>query len=218
MQKTKLTYSVTLLVAVMATALLFSSCQKPVKVACVGDSITEGAGIRMQSTDAYPVQLNTLLGEYYQVLNAGRSATTLLKSGDFPYWTCKEFSNVFAFQPDVIVIKLGTNDTKPKNWNEALYEQDYQALIDTFNTLPTHPKLYLCYPVPVFETRWGINDSTGVNGVIPVINRLSEKNQLPIIDFYHFMEGETKNFPDHIHPNEKAAERMAAFVANVLQS
>lgn len=196
---------------------LTTSCNDTKKVACVGDSITEGAGIRMQSEQAYPVVLNELLGDRYYVLNAGRSATTLTKDGDFPYWTANEFSNVFAYQPDIIVIKLGTNDTKPHNWNEASYEKDYQALIDTFKTIPTNPEIYLCYPVPVFENRWGINDSTIVNGVIPAINRLSEKNQLPVLDLYHFMKGQGDNFPDHIHPNEKAAERMAAFVANAIQ-
>lgn len=199
--------------------LVLNACSnKQVKVACVGDSITEGAGIKWQSKHAYPVVLNQLLGKDYSVLNSGRSATTLEKNGDFPYWTCNEFSNVFAYQPDIIVIKLGTNDTKPHNWNAMEYEKDYQALIDTFKTIATHPKIYLCYPVPVFETRWGINDSTVVNGVIPAVNRLSEKNQLPIIDLYHFMQDQGTNFPDHIHPNEKAAERMAGFVANAIQN
>lgn len=191
-----------------------SACTKlPTKVACVGDSITEGYGLAVQSKTAYPVVLDSLLGPDYAVLNSGRSATTLQKKGDFPYWIAKEFSNVFSYKPDIIIIKLGTNDTKPQNWNAAAYETDYQALIDTFKTITTHPQIYLCLPVPVFATQWGINDSTVVNGVIPIINKLAEANNLQVIDLYSTMKNQGSNFPDDIHPNEKAVKVMAGIIA-----
>ena len=157
---------------------------KPIKVACIGDSITEGYGLAYQSKTGYPVVLNTILGAQYSVLNSGRSATTLQRKGDFPFWICKEFSNVFSFEPDIIVIELGTNDTKPQNWHADTYEQDYQSLIDTLRTISTHPAIFLCLPVPVFKTTWGISDSTVVHGVIPAIRRLAKLNQLPVIDLY----------------------------------
>ena len=72
--------------------LLFVSCSNKIKVACVGDSITEGFGLAWQSKTSYPVVLDSILGPNYSVLNLGRSATTLRKKGDFPYWSCKEFS------------------------------------------------------------------------------------------------------------------------------
>ena len=108
------------------------------RVACVGDSITEGYGLNVQSKTGYPVVLDSILGSGYTVLNSGRSSTTLQQKGNFPYWICKEFSNVFAFNPDIIVIKLGTNDTKPENWQAERFEKDYQALIDTFKSIPTN--------------------------------------------------------------------------------
>jgi acyl-CoA thioesterase I len=198
-------------------ALFLLACKPDVvRVACVGDSITEGYGLAIASKTGYPVVLDSILGEKYTVLNAGRSATTLQHKGNFPYWVAKEFSNVFAFQPDVIIIKLGTNDTKPYNWVLGEYEQDYQALIDTFNTIATHPKLYLCYPAPVFKTTWEINDSTVVNGIIPAIDRLAKVNHLPIIDFYNGLNDQSSNFPDNIHPNEAAVAKMAEIVAESL--
>ena len=194
--------------------LFISACTKlPTKVACVGDSITEGFGLAVQSKTGYPVVLDSLLGPDYAVLNSGRSATTLQKEGDFPYWIAKEFSNVFSYKPNIIVIKLGTNDTKPQNWNAASYKSDYQALIDTFNTISTHPQIYLCLPVPVFATRWGINDSTVVNGVIPIVKQLGETNNLPVIDLYSTMQDQGENFPDDIHPNEEAVKVMAGIIA-----
>ncbi|HET7734080.1 MAG TPA: GDSL-type esterase/lipase family protein [Paludibacter sp.] len=198
--------------------LVLGSCSEKIfRVACVGDSITEGAGLAVQSKTGYPVMLDSLLGSKYSVLNCGRSATTLQKKGDFPYWICKEFSNTFVYKPNIIVVKLGTNDTKPQNWHADTYEHDYQALIDTFKTIPTHPKIYLCLPVPVFKTRWGINDSTVVHGVIPIVEKLAQKNNLPVIDLYHGMSTQGVNFPDNIHPNEKAAKAMAGIIANTLK-
>lgn len=198
--------------------LLLGSCSdKVLRIACVGDSITEGYGLAVQSKTSYPVMLDSILGTKYSVLNCGRSATTLQKKGDFPYWICKEFSNTFVYKPNIIIIKLGTNDTKPQNWNADKFEQDYQAMIDTFRTISSHPKIYLCLPVPVFKTKWGINDSTVVHGVIPIVERLAKKNKLTVIDLYKGMSEEGANFPDSIHPNEKAAKVMAGIIANVVK-
>jgi alpha-L-fucosidase 2 len=194
--------------------LIFSGCSdKILRIACVGDSITEGYGLAVQSKTSYPVMLDSILGSKYSVLNSGRSATTLQKKGDFPYWICKEFSNVFVYKPNVIIVKLGTNDTKPQNWNGERYERDYQAMIDTFKTISSKPRIYLCLPVPVFKTKWGINDSTVVHGVIPIVERLAQKNNLSVIDLYKGMSNEGANFPDSIHPNEKAAKVMAGIIA-----
>jgi acyl-CoA thioesterase I len=205
-------------IGIILLALLVSAfTTKKIKVACIGDSITEGYGLMCQSKTGYPVVLNTILGGEYSVLNSGRSATTLQKKGDFPYWICKEFSNVFVFEPDIIIIKLGTNDTKPQNWHADLYEKDYQALIDTLRTISTHPAIYLCLPVPVFKTTWGINDSTVVHGVIPALERLAKVNNLPVIDLYHPMLRQGSNFPDNIHPNEQAVSVMAEIIAREIK-
>ena len=69
-------------------------------------------------------------------------------------------------------------------------------------------------PVPVFKTRWGINDSTVVHGVIPIVERLAQRNKLTVIDLYHGMSAQGANFPDDIHPNEKAVKVMAGIIAD----
>ena len=206
-----------ILFAMLLSLVLLSCSTRPVKVVCVGDSITEGSGLEVESKTAYPVVLGMLLGDDYSVLNFGRSATTMNRQGDFPYWIAKEFSNVFAASPDIIVIKLGTNDSKPQNWNTEDFMRSYQTMIDTFKTICSKPKIFLCYPVPVYETRWGINDSTVIAGVIPVIDKIAAKNNLPVIDLYHGMQNQAGNFPDGIHPNEKGALKIAELIAEQLQ-
>jgi len=197
----------------LSLLIMVGCSDKVLKMACVGDSITEGYGLAVQSKTSYPVMLDSILGPKYAVLNSGRSATTLQKKGDFPYWICKEFSNVFVYKPNIIIIKLGTNDTKPNNWHADKYEQDYQAMIDTFKTISSKPEIYVCLPVPVFKTKWGINDSTVVHGIIPIIEKLAKKNKLSVIDLHKGMSNEGVNFFDSIHPNEKAVKMMAAIIA-----
>ncbi len=207
----------TFVIILFSVILIFGSCSRDIKIACVGDSITEGWGLQMQSRSAYPVILDHILGQGYAVLNCGRSSATLEKAGDLPYWNCMEFYDVFAFNPDIIVIKLGTNDTKSQNWNYENFKKDYQALIDTFNTIQAKPEIFVCLPVPVFKTRWGINDSTLKASIIPIILETAKNNNLPVIDLYHPMLDQIDNFPDYIHPNEMAAKKIAGIIARELE-
>lgn len=202
------------LTILLLTVIITTGCsEKILRIACIGDSITEGAGLTKQSATSYPAVLNSILGDKYSVLNCGRSATTLQKNGDFPYWNSKEFTNTFVFKPSVIVIKLGTNDTKKQNWDAANFEKDYQLLLDTLKTISTNPKIFLCLPVPVYKTEWGINDSTLTKEVIPIIKKIADKNKLMLIDLYTGMSNQKEDFPDNIHPNEAGALKMATIVS-----
>lgn len=194
--------------------LALTACTKdPLRIVCVGDSITEGAGHQWQSTSAYPFVLNQILGEDYAVLNNGRSGTTALIKSNFPYWKCKEISNTFAFQPDIITIKLGTNDTKEKNWNAKNFALDIQALIDTFNTIESQPEIILCLPAPAFKLKFGIRDSVIVNSVIPILKERAKINHLRTIDLYTPMLKYPQFFKDGIHPNEEGAKIIAEIIA-----
>ena len=118
-----------------------------IRVACVGDSITYGASIKDRANNNYPVVLGRSLGQGFVVRNFGVSGATLLKKGDFSYWGRPEFGLATQFNPHVVVIKLGTNDTKPQNWKHADdYTVDYEAMIDHFAALPAKPKIWLCSP------------------------------------------------------------------------
>lgn len=208
-----------LFLSALAILFLFCSCCKTTtKIACVGDSITEGYSITEQSKYSYPVILENLLGEKFEVLNLGKSATTAQRKGDNPYWNSKEFHNVFSYKPNIIIIALGTNDTKPQNWNPETFAYDYQAIIDTFKTITSNPEIVLGLPVPVYVTRWGINDSTMANGVIPIIKKIAETNHLRTIDLNATMSNQPDLFTnDGIHPNEKGAKKIGEIIAQSIK-
>ena len=102
------------------------------RVACLGNSITDGYGIDMASAYGYPAQLQKKLGQDYWVRNFGVSSRTMLNKGDFPYMNEPAWRDALAFNPDVVIIKLGTNDSKPENWQYGSeFKQDLEQMIFT---------------------------------------------------------------------------------------
>ncbi len=184
-----------------------------VRVACIGNSITFGAGIKNRSRDSYPSVLSRMLGDSYWVKNFGVSARTMLNKGDHPYMNEPAYKNALAFNPNIVVIKLGTNDSKSFNWKyKADFMKDAQNMINAFKGLPSQPKIYLCYPSKAYLTGDGINDDIISKEIIPMIKKLAKKNDLSVIDLHTAMDGMPELFPDRIHPNEKGAQVMAKAV------
>ena len=189
------------------------------RVACVGDSITYGAGVAGRESNSYPAVLGKLLGEKYEVKNFGVSGATLLKKGDNPYWKQGAFKKALEFKPNIVVIKLGTNDTKPQNRTNHMDEfaADLTALVDSFVALDSKPKIYLCLPVPVYKTQWGINEESVSTEVIPAIKKVAAEKKLTVIDLHTALADQKAMFPDNIHPNAAGAKLMAETIFAVVK-
>jgi lysophospholipase L1-like esterase/poly(3-hydroxybutyrate) depolymerase len=184
-----------------------------IKVACIGNSITEGAGLSNPSTLAYPARLQALLGSNYQVQNDGVSGTTLLKNGDNPYWTRGKLSNALAFKPNIVTIKLGTNDTKQQNWDvrKDEFKRDYLALLDTLNALSTKPRIFLVLPVPVWSNGYGIRDSA-LKKIIVILKQIADERGLPVIDCNTPLLSAQSFFSDGVHPDPNGADSIARII------
>jgi len=185
----------------------------PIRVACIGDSITEGTGLRNPSKDSYPTQLQQMLGEGWNVQNFGKKSATLMKAGSFPYWNTAPFTPSHDFKPDIVIIMLGTNDAKPGNWaNNAPFVSDYTALIESYKTLDSQPSIYICYPPPVYAVVAGITDARIKNEVIPRIAKVASDTSTPVIDIYNTLKNKASLFPDKVHPNTEGARQLAEVV------
>ena len=178
-----------------------------VRVACVGDSITYGEGIWRRERRSYPGQLQAMLGAGYAVGNFGRSGATLLKQGDLPYWETREFRDATEFEPDVVIIHLGTNDAmRFADRLEQAFERDFLALVDHFAALPSAPRILVCKPVPIF---FPPADRAMSEGVVPIVARVAAARGLEVIDLHGAMREDAALFPDAVHPSEAGAERIA---------
>jgi lysophospholipase L1-like esterase len=180
-----------------------SGFSQDIRIACIGNSITAMGSSRYSADpDSYPVQLRYLLGEGYDIRNFGSIGKTLLKNGDEPYWTTVTFSDALEFQPDIVTIMLGTNDSKPFNWEpyKNEFEGDYKAMIDTFQNLPSNPQIYLCVPARVFENAYQIEDSNLVK-INLIIRQIAAERNLPLIDCYTYFEDKPYLLTDGVHPN-----------------
>ncbi len=178
-----------------------------VRLACVGDSITAGVGARGNS---YPKQLGELLGERWKVGNFGNSGSTLLNHGNKPYQKQGSFQSALKFEPHVVVIMLGTNDTKPGNWKlKDEFVADYLDLLGKFSKLSTKPRVFICHAVPVpGKGNWGINEA-GVQEQVPMIKEIAKKAKVGVIDMHAALEGHPETLPDRVHPNAEGAGLMA---------
>jgi len=191
--------------------------EKPVRVACIGNSITAGFGIK-DSTKKYPRQLGDLLGGKYLVKNFGVSGRTMLKKGDYPYWKEKAFKEALKFKPRIVIICLGTNDSKPWNWKyNAEFYLDYTSMIKEFRK-DRKPVIFISYCPPVFSHKYGISDSVIHYQINPIIDSVRKESHAQLIDFYDKMKNDGKMFFDGIHPDEKGALEMAKIVFDAIKA
>lgn len=194
------------------------------RVACVGNSITDGHGIDMADVQGYPAQLQKILGAGYCVRNFGVSGRTLLNHGDRPYMKEKAWAEAKAFNPDIVVIKLGTNDSKPRNWDNygKEFAADLQQMVDELKSLPAKPAVYLCCPVASGDARGGqgdnqIRDSIVVADIMPAIKKVAKKNKLQVIDLHPLLDPKSDSMQrDGIHPTPKGAAAIAKAVAEAI--
>lgn len=192
----------------------------PIKLACVGDSITFGFGIKDREAQSYPAQLGALLGNEWIVSNFGKNGATALKKGHAPYWKTPQFKEAKSFKPDVVIIKLGTNDSRPMNWDahKKEYVADYVELIQTFQHLESKPRVLICYPVPAYPGIKGVSDTVIKNEVIPLINEIAKKAKVEIIDLYSALSGKKHLFPDTLHPDAEGAKLIADMIFTTITS
>jgi sialate O-acetylesterase len=191
--------------------------QGPKKVACVGNSVTFGYGLKDPSGDSYPAQLADLLGENYQVGNFGRNGATLLSEGHNPYVKSEEYQRALAYQPDIVVIHLGLNDTDPRNWPNYRDEfiTDYQTLIRSFQTASRKPpEIHICLMTPIFpgHPRFKSGTRDWFYEIGEAIRKVADNTGVNLIDLHTPLHKRPDLFADNLHPNEEGAAIIARTV------
>ena len=187
-----------------------------IKVSCVGNSITYGMRIEDRDNDCYPVQLQRLLGDRYEVGNFGKSGATLLRRGHRPYFDQEEFRQAMDFAGDIVVIHLGINDTDPRNWPHLQDEfvGDYLALIDSLRSVNPKARFILARMTPIGSAHPRFISGTKVwhTQIQEAIETVAHAAGAELIDFYEPLYPYPWMFPDAIHPNVEGAGILARTV------
>lgn len=188
-----------------------------IRVACIGNSITDGHGIDLAPQRGYPAQLQRMLGNDYWVKNFGVSGRTMLNKGDLPYMNETAWKDALAFNPDIVIIKLGTNDSKPQNWQYSKeFKQDLTQMIKALD--PKKTKIYLCTPIPALKPSWNINEMIIANEIIPIQQKVAKEYKLEVIDLHTLFGNDSEKMQDDgIHPNDKGVRSIAQIVAEAIK-
>ncbi len=198
-----------------------------IKVACVGDSITYGHGIANWSKNNYPAQLQNILGDAYHVANFGVSGTTLSSDGDQPYTATNQYKLSLEYKPDILVLMLGTNDSKPENWlDDVKFILEMDKIVNSYRSINPDVKILLCTPAAAFYkdsnsqlTNYDIRPAfvlSASNGVKSYAFSNLRKIE-DIVDIYALTESHPEWFSDCVHPTTEGAGKIAELVAQKIE-
>jgi acyl-CoA thioesterase-1 len=173
-----------------------------IRVACIGDSITD--------LPAYPDELQSLLGSNYTVGNFGAGGATVLLDTGKPYIDQFEFVRAKKFLPDIAIIMLGTNDARTDHFKSIEnFVPDYMKLINEIQEIESNPKIFLVKPPPLFDNELELKNENLVEGIIPRIEQIANDEGLPTIDVYSALENHPEFFWDGVHPTNEGAAVIA---------
>ncbi len=180
-----------------------------IKVLCVGDSITEGCCSTNPDIRSYPAQLNRFLGNAYEVKNFGYGGRTLMTDSDWPYVKDPAYAQSLAYPADIVIIMLGTNDTRDYNFERIdKFTDDMTAFIESYQSMPSSPKVYVVTSPKIFQTEELAERCLKINE----FQRIAAKRTgCPIIEFAQRSLTMADEFPDGLHPNDTGYVTLAEY-------
>ncbi len=193
------------LIVVLAGAATFEFIQlrsTPIRVACVGDSITVGF--------MYPVDLWQSLGPNYIVGDLGSGGAAVAENSNMSYVGQPAYEVALKFQPDIVIIMLGTNDAYTTfTENDADFIADYVSLIHTFQALNSKPTVWLVKPIPIYNNTVSLSNEILEQKVIPNIEQVAAQTGCQLIDAHTPLLNHPEYYIDGVHPTADGARVIA---------
>ncbi|MDD3402247.1 MAG: GDSL-type esterase/lipase family protein [Hespellia sp.] len=193
-------------------------------IVCIGDSITFGAGVRStREKDCWVRLLEDLLEKKYQVLNYGISSATLLKDGNLPY-RADFLKKAIDIHPALFILMLGTNDSKPQNWNAEKYEAELSEMIELLKKESADGRLIVMTPPFAVsangkgEIAFAIQNDVIRDEIRPIVLRQAKNHQVTLVDLYQITEGHPEYYADGVHPNVLGNQVIAKCLLPSVQS
>lgn len=194
------------------------------RIACIGDSITEGTANADWRRNAWPLLLHRLLDAEapgrYAVRGFARSGATCCAEGQRPLRREEVFSRSRRYRPDLLIVLLGTNDATRENWpgSAEAFERQYEDLLDQYRTDGIGPSRTLILGLPpLFAPYPRIEEQRATRRAIAdALPRIAARRKATYLDLGGVFTGRAALLPDGLHPNTQGnvllAERVAAWV------
>jgi lysophospholipase L1-like esterase len=184
----------------------------PLKVACAGTSAMQGLG--SSAGHHVPDELGKALGAGFNVANFGVPGTTALASVSSSYAATAQMKAALAFNPDVVLLWFGGNDSFQGTWeaHKAEFKADYTSLVRSFQTLPTHPKTFLVRLWAFVDAP--VRRSVLDQEILPLIDQVAKDTGSVLIDYRAAFANHPEYFPDGMHPNDAGTAQIGKFFAD----
>jgi acyl-CoA thioesterase I len=221
-----LAVSIAILIVALSLTLVFSKNLEGItgsgtgttdlsRIACMGDSIT--------NMTAYPADLQALLGSGFVVGDFGYTGAAVNFYSDRAYYFSDSYKDARAFQPNKVIIMLGTNDARA-NIVDAIgnftinYEHMIQHMINGTRRFTSQPQIFVVIPPPIFQNNLNLTISIYTEQIIPRIRQVANDFGLPIIDVYTPLANHPEYFSDGVHPNLQGAQIIAKTIYQAIKS
>ena len=220
------------LMVLLSCFALAQAARAQIRVACVGDSITYGVNLSGAGTatgQTFPGVLAGLLGSNYNVQNYGYPGLALMSlpggnpSSHPAYTSTSYYTSSINFNPNIVIIMLGTNDASftpnsGETWAqtyESLYISQYESLIQAYQSCPAHPVVYLMTCIRVTGTnQYGI-DPNQVNTVIQQADyQIASAAKVPLIDAWTTSSPYGADYQDGVHPQAPLDQAIGQTIYN----
>ena len=144
----------------------------------------------------------------------------LKEPGDsWSWWKSDKFSHAIGSEPDMVIIKLGTNDAKTGyDSRRSNFKKDAIAMVDTFTNLASNPKVFLARPIAAGSNGFRISPSNISTQIIPAIDSIVQEKNLTAIDLYSPFVSQVGSLTyDNVHPNNAGMDTIAKHIYNVVK-
>lgn len=199
----------------------FTGQKDIIHVACLGDSITFGTGSADPSIHCYPVYYQRMLGYNYYVEKYGLPSHSLIETDQPSYLNHDYFRKSAAAKPDVVIVMLGTNDTRPSRWADSAYKDwsdpaRTQAFLNSGNKLvenyrKANPDVQIIFATCPFVQQAADWTNNLIKYGNPLINQIASTNDCSVIDIFTYTKKNIHMFAggDGLHLKDENYEKLA---------
>ena len=193
-----------------------------VRVACVGDSITYGYRLENPGRDAYPAQLQRMLGDGYEVRNFGVSGLGVYlhlpwrfsKNGKRAWSLSPRCAEALDWKPDIVVAALGANDLEEFH-NEfrlgtngapvlarGTFRRQYADVLKAFGAKGRSPRIIMWTRLCAMKEKDTAKYGMALPAMADDLKAIADEIGAEGLDMYSATIDSARNepWPDQVHP------------------